>query len=73
MKQSELVNRTIFFLSFFQKKKLGTTQQKSSCTNVHINDQKTFFVFCFWHFLSNNTALFKQIIKTNIYLNVQAS
>lgn len=67
MKQSELVNRTIFF-SFFlsEKKKLGTTQQKSSCTNVHINDQKTVFGCFFWHFLSNNTALFKQIIKTNI-------
>lgn len=50
MKQSELVNRTIFFSFFLSEKKLGTTQQKSSCTNVDINDQKTVFGFLFLAF-----------------------
>lgn len=67
MKQSELVNRTIFF-SFFNLAphiRRAHVQMFTSMTKKN--------GFFFWHFLCKNTALFKQIIKTNIYLNVQAS
>lgn len=70
MKQSELVNRTIFFLSFFQKRNLAPHKRRA---HVQMFTSMTKNGFFFWHFLFNNTALFKQIIKTNIYLNVQAS
>lgn len=48
MKQGELVNRTIFFSFFLSEEKLGTTQKKSSCINVHINDKKRFLFLAFF-------------------------
>lgn len=73
MKQSELVNRTIFFFFLSFRKKNLAPHNRRAHVQMFTSMTKNGFWFFFWHFLSNNTALFKQIIKTNIYLNVQAS